>query len=109
MKNNIFKLLLASGLMIIIISGCTKKLDLTPTNDITADEVYSTPQGYKESLAKIYLALAMPGNVGNNSSGGWGGSPDIPDRTTAPAARALELRQDARRFRRARTPRRARQ
>jgi hypothetical protein len=75
---NVFKLLLASGLMIIIVSGCTKKLDLTPTNDITADQVYSTPEGYKQSLAKIYLAMAMPGNVGNNSSGGWGGSPDIP-------------------------------
>ncbi len=78
MKNNIFKLLLASGLLAVVISGCTKKLDLTPTNDITSDQVYSTPAGYKEALAKIYLALAMPGNVGNNASGGWGGSPDIP-------------------------------
>jgi hypothetical protein len=78
MKKDISKLLLLSGLVIGIISGCTKKLDLTPTNDITADEVYSTPEGYKDALAKIYLSMAMPGNVGNNSSGGWGGSPDIP-------------------------------
>lgn len=79
MKNNILKPLLFAGVIISIISGgCTKKLDLTPTNDITADQVYSTPAGYKDALAKIYLSMAMPGNVGNNSGGGWGGSPDIP-------------------------------
>jgi len=75
----IFKLLLfVSPLVLTVLSACTKKLDLTPTNDITADKVYSTPQGYKQALAKVYLAMAMPGNVGNHDGTQWGGQPDIP-------------------------------
>jgi len=76
---NIFKLLLFAGCSLIVaFSACTKKLDLTPTNDLTADKVYSTPQGYKQALAKVYLAMAMPGNVGNHDGTNWGGQPDIP-------------------------------
>lgn len=75
----IFKLLLLAGpFLLVILSACTKKLDLTPTNDLTADKVYSTPQGYKQALAKVYLAMAMPGNVGNHDGTNWGGQPDIP-------------------------------
>ncbi|HZE85510.1 MAG TPA: RagB/SusD family nutrient uptake outer membrane protein, partial [Puia sp.] len=52
--------------------GCTKKLDLVPTNAITASKAYSTPAGYKEGLAKVYAAFALTGNTGGT------GSPDIP-------------------------------
>jgi len=31
----------------LVIQSCTKKLDLSPTNDVTAETVYSTPDGYK--------------------------------------------------------------
>lgn len=52
-------------------SGCMKKLDLTPTNDITADEVYKDVTGYKQALAKVYGAFALTGNAGGT------GNPDI--------------------------------
>lgn len=54
------------------LTSCTKKLDLVPTNDITAETVYSTPLGYKQALAKVYSAFALTGNTGGT------GSPDIP-------------------------------
>jgi len=54
------------------VTSCTKKLDRTPTNDITAATAYSTPLGYKEALAKAYAAFALTGNTGGT------GSPDIP-------------------------------
>ena len=53
------------------ISSCAKKLDLTPTNDLTPDKVYSTAAGYKSVLAKIYGGLASGGNQGP------AGQPDI--------------------------------
>jgi starch-binding outer membrane protein, SusD/RagB family len=71
MKQHYFKLLIGAGLMIAILSGCSKKLDLKPTNDLTADKVYATPAGYKQALAKVYGAMALTGNAGG------AGSPDI--------------------------------
>lgn len=70
MKQNLLKIFPAV-IIILLISGCTKKLDLVPTNDITADKVYSTPLGYKEALAKVYGSMALTGNAGP------AGSPDI--------------------------------
>lgn len=49
-------------------SGCMKKLDLTPTNDITADEVYKDVTGYKQALAKVYGAFALTGNAGGTGN-----------------------------------------
>ena len=67
----LYKLLIGFSFMIAIIGGCNKKLDLKPTNDLTADKVYSTPLGYKQALAKVYGAMALTGNAGG------AGSPDI--------------------------------
>ena len=67
----LYKLLIGFSFMIAIIGGCNKKLDLKPTNDLTADKVYSTPLGYKQVLAKVYGAMALTGNAGG------AGSPDI--------------------------------
>ncbi|MGB8191443.1 MAG: RagB/SusD family nutrient uptake outer membrane protein [Chitinophagaceae bacterium] len=69
---NIFFTIITAGVIALVITSCKKKLDLLPTNDITAETVYSTPQGYKQALAKVYAAFAHTGN----SSGT--GSPDIP-------------------------------
>lgn len=63
MKNNIFKWMLIS-LVILSIASCSKKLDLLPTNDITAEQVYATPEGYKQALAKVYGSMATTGNKG---------------------------------------------
>src|SRR6201992_4225628 len=56
----------------LLTAACTKKLDRFPTNDITANQAYATPAGYKEGLAKVYAAFALTGNTGGT------GSPDIP-------------------------------
>jgi hypothetical protein len=63
---------IVSVAMVVTIPACTKKLDLVPTNDITAANVYSTPLGYKQALAKVYGAFALTGNNAGT------GNPDIP-------------------------------
>jgi hypothetical protein len=69
MKKNYFKLILAT---VLLAAGCTKKLELLPTNDITPQNVYKNAAGYKQALAKLYGAFALTGNQGAT------GSPDIP-------------------------------
>jgi len=69
---NRFEIILAAVIVIATLGACTKKLDLVPTNDITASTVYSTSAGYKEALAKVYGAFALTGNQGGT------GNPDIP-------------------------------
>jgi len=68
--NNFNKFILACGITFMV-SSCAKKLDLYPVNDLTPEKVYSTPQGYKSVLAKIYGTLSITGNAGP------AGSPDI--------------------------------
>lgn len=68
MKKHSFKLILPL-FAIVAFWSCTKKLDLKPTNDITADQVYSTPAGYKQALAKVYGAMALTGNAGPAGNG----------------------------------------
>ena len=46
------------------LSSCFKELDVAPTNDITAEVVYQTPQGYKQAFAKVYASYALTGNGG---------------------------------------------
>lgn len=72
MKHTYFKILTAAVLGITAMTACTKKLDLSPTNDVTANIVYATPAGYKQALAKVYGAMALTGNTGGT------GSADIP-------------------------------
>lgn len=71
MKINNYKNLLFFIAAVFVLASCTKKLNLLPTNDQTAAEVYSTPEGYKQALAKVYAAFALTGNSGGS------GSPDI--------------------------------
>lgn len=47
-----------------LVSSCSKNLDLEPINEVTSEVVYSTPLGYKQSLAKIYGTMALTGNAG---------------------------------------------
>ncbi len=71
MRYNIFKTagigLVLGGLLL----SCTKDLDLAPTNDVTSEVVYSTPLGFRQSLAKIYGSNALTGNSGG------AGAPDV--------------------------------
>lgn len=64
MKRTNYKFLLTVAVAVATLAGCTKKLDLVPTNDITSATVYTTPAGYKQALAKVYGAMALTGNAG---------------------------------------------
>ena len=68
MKKNLLKYICMVVLASASLTSCKKALELTPTNATTADEVYSTPVGYKQSLAKIYSAYALTGSGGSASS-----------------------------------------
>ena len=79
MKKNYFKLALVSIGLSIGLTACTNKLDLLPTNDITAAQVYSTAAGYKQAFAKVYGAFATTGNQGENSGDIQGIDPGFSD------------------------------
>lgn len=74
MKQKFF-IIIAGIFSLALVQSCTKKLDLVPTNDITADQVYSTSLGYKQAITKVYAAMALTGN--GNGSSDPSGSPDI--------------------------------
>ena len=70
MKLRVLQIMILFCSTSILMVGCTK-LDLTPTNDLIADNVYTSVGGYKQSLAKVYGAFALTGNASV-------GQPDIP-------------------------------
>lgn len=51
------------------LGSCHNDLDRMPTNVTTAEQVYSTPEGIKQALAKVYGTYSMPGSdvVGQNN------------------------------------------
>ncbi|MBS4044420.1 MAG: RagB/SusD family nutrient uptake outer membrane protein [Chitinophagaceae bacterium] len=67
MKKYILKTAVLAFVLASSFNSCTKKLDLQPTNDVTADIAYSTPLGYKQNLGKVYGAFALTGNYGPGS------------------------------------------
>lgn len=69
MKHIISKQILTLGLAASTMVACTKQLDLTPTNDITANTVYSTAAGYTQAAAKVYGSFALTGNAGGAGNG----------------------------------------
>ena len=55
------KTLTVLGLALMLgLSSCHADLDRMPTNITTAEKVYSTPEGVKQSLAKVYGTYAIP-------------------------------------------------
>lgn len=61
-----------AGLLVlssVLLVSCSKQLDLLPLNDITSEQVYSTPQGYRQAFAKIYGSFATTGNNGPAGNG----------------------------------------
>jgi len=70
-------LLIISGSLVtaLTLTSCEKTLDLTPTNGVTVDIAYSTPEGYRQGFAKLYGAFALTGNSGG------AGQPDIDPNT----------------------------
>src|SRR5688500_606296 len=70
MKRIIY-LLFAVG--VLLLNACTKDLDRTPRNGLTADRLYANEAGYRSSLAKIYAGLSLTGNNGPDGNGDLGG------------------------------------
>ena len=64
MKKNIFKIITSGVFLCITFISCNKDLNRLPTNDKTADQIYSTPAGYKQAFTKLYAAYALTGNIG---------------------------------------------
>ena len=71
-KINIFFLTFISSAF--FISSCVKDLDVEPIDPTmtTSADVFSTPESYKQALAKIYASYAISGQTG-----GGGGNGDI--------------------------------
>ncbi len=55
----------------VILSSCAKKLDIYPSNALTSEQVYSSPESFKAVLGKLYGTLSVTGNTGP------AGNPDI--------------------------------
>lgn len=56
------------GLMVLGLTSCKKDfLNLSPTNDITADVVYKDINGYQQAFYKIYSSYALTGGAGAGS------------------------------------------
>jgi hypothetical protein len=62
-RNHIFKLTAVLMIAGSLLQGCTKKLDLVPENTTTSEVVFSTANGYRQALAKAYVAMAVTGNI----------------------------------------------
>lgn len=48
--------------------ACSKKLDVAPSDSISASSVYTSKAGYKSVLGKVYAAMATTGSTGPGSS-----------------------------------------
>lgn len=51
-------------LLLLLLSACHKDLDLQPTNANTSEKQYSTPEGYKQALAKVYGSYTLVSSSG---------------------------------------------
>lgn len=74
MKTNIFKYISVSLLSFVLLSSCLGDLDTQPldSNQMVAEDVYSTAAGYTGVLAKCYASLIQTGQ-----QGGDGGDNDV--------------------------------
>lgn len=70
-KNNIIKSVAFITCSLVLFSSCFDHLDRFPENETTGEDVYSTFDGYKGAIVKVYAANALSGNEGPS------GKPDI--------------------------------
>jgi len=74
------KIALVSGMFLMSFSACKKEdLNLKPTNDVTATEVYATPKGYSEALIKLYASFGLTSASGSSASEIGGIDPGFAD------------------------------
>jgi hypothetical protein len=65
-KNNQYIIWLCSSLL--LLSACTKTLNVNPDNTTTSAQQYSTPAGYKDVLAKVYGSYSLISSTGTGAS-----------------------------------------
>ena len=68
MKKSFLKITCSVALLAFI-AACNKKLDVVPQNSLNSEVVYSSADGYKSVLAKVYGSFALTGNTGPNGNG----------------------------------------
>jgi hypothetical protein len=68
--SRIYKIVFAA--VAVVLGSCTD-LDVPPKNRSTADVVLTTPESYKQFLAKLYAGLATTGQQGPAGNGDVGG------------------------------------
>jgi len=71
MKTNKTTVVFMSALLMAGLTSCFGDLDRFPNNETTGEDVYSTFEGYRGAIVKVYAANAMSGNEGPS------GKPDI--------------------------------
>ncbi|MFT4095147.1 MAG: RagB/SusD family nutrient uptake outer membrane protein [Niabella sp.] len=55
-------------LLAVVLASCDKKLDRNPINTTTAEDVFSTAEGTKQALAKVYGAFALTSSTATDAS-----------------------------------------
>ena len=68
MKNISFKMLFSIITASVLFGSCSKDLNRLPANQVFGDSVYSTPAGFKMSLANVYGAYTFSGINGPNGA-----------------------------------------
>src|ERR1700744_503295 len=71
MKRNLIITVFTAGILAVSITSCKKNLILAPNDQLTSQQVFSTPAGYDQAMAKVYGSFALTGNDGGS------GAPDI--------------------------------
>src|SRR6201992_3107284 len=71
MKRNSIKIMLTAGILAVSAVSCKKNLILSPNDELTSQQVFSTPAGIDQAMAKVYGSFAVSGNSGP------GGASDI--------------------------------
>ncbi len=69
MKRILNKIAILSVLISLGLASCNKDKILSPNDKVTSAQVYSTPLGYTESMAKVYGAFAFTGQSAPASDG----------------------------------------
>lgn len=65
MKNIIIKLCLAA-ILLNVLSGCKKWLEVQPEDRFTEEQIFKTSQGFEDAVNGIYISMGRPNLYGEN-------------------------------------------
>ncbi len=66
-----FNHIVVALLLVVSFSSCKKWLDVTPGNQVRAEDQFSSEPGFRDALMGVYISMTLPGSYGQHSS--WGG------------------------------------